>query len=301
MSISLINIQFTAREYLDELTHSKLVILEKRCLDHDKTALKLELDYKLAHGREANQTTEDLNEFMAWDGDTLVGYLGICEFGGSTMEVNGMVDPSYRNKGIFKQLYKQVAAEQQKRSPHSLLLLSDRKSESGQGFIQSVGASYGHSEYEMCIHDLQSYMATQEPTQSDIVLRKATNVDAMEITRQNSIYFGGDAEDAETMLPEEQEKRGLTVYLAVLDGGVIGKVNLQLIGDTGAIYGLGVLPEYRGKGFGRGILMRALAVFSEKNAQVVFLQVAAQNETALQLYLSCGFEKTSIMDYFKVG
>ncbi len=300
MSMIFTNIHFTAREYLDELTYSQLVILEKKCLDHDQTTLKLELDYKLAHGREANQTTQNLNEFMAWDGEVLIAYIGIGCFDGVTMEVNGMVDPIYRIKGIFKGLYQQVMIEKQKRLPRSLLLLADRKSESGQGFIQSTGAAYLHSEYEMYIYQFQSFMATAKLVETEITFKKATNKDALEITKQNSIYFGSDQGDDQVVVPEDEEKRGMTIYLAMLNDRVIGKVNLQTHGDTGAIFGLGVLPDYRGKGYGRAILQKSLEVFLAQGAETVFLQVAAENETALQLYLSCGFEKTSIMDYFEV-
>lgn len=300
MSISLNNIHFTAQEYLDELTYTQLVILEKKCLDHDKTALKLELDYKLAHGREANQSTEDLNEFMAWDGEALVGYIGIGCFDGVTMEVNGMVDPSYRKNRIFKQLYQQVTEEIQKRSPRSVLLLSDRNSNSGQGFIRSTGATFLQSEYEMYIRKFKQFMGSRKTVPSNIVFRKATNKDALEITKQNSIYFGSDQGDDQVVVPEDEEKRGMTIYLAELNDRVIGKVNLQIHGDTGAIFGLGVLPDERGKGYGKAILLKSLELFLAQGAEAVFLQVAAENETALQLYLSCGFEKTSIMDYYEL-
>ncbi|ABR50794.1 GCN5-related N-acetyltransferase [Alkaliphilus metalliredigens QYMF] len=102
------------------------------------------------------------------------------------------------------------------------------------------------------------------------------------------------------ILPEEEEKRGMTIYLAEKDQQIIGKVNLQLSTKIGGIYGLGVLPEYRGKGFGRAILMMAIEKLKEANAGEVMLQVAAENANALNFYKSCGFMETSIMDYYKI-
>ncbi|OAH63747.1 hypothetical protein AYJ66_17305 [Dietzia cinnamea] len=102
------------------------------------------------------------------------------------------------------------------------------------------------------------------------------------------------------ILPEEEEKRGMTSYLVEKDGQIIGKVNLQLTSKLGAIFGLGVLPEHRRKGYGRALLLLAIEKLKEANAKEIMLQVAAENSNALKLYQSCGFEETSTMDYFEL-
>jgi ribosomal protein S18 acetylase RimI-like enzyme len=60
-----------------------------------------------------------------------------------------------------------------------------------------------------------------------------------------------------------------------------------------------VLPEYRGRGFGRELLLKGIAKLKEANAREIMLQVAAGNDRALGLYQSCGFVETSVMDYYK--
>ena len=102
-------------------------------------------------------------------------------------------------------------------------------------------------------------------------------------------------------MSEEEEKRGIFIYLAVKDGVVIGKVNLQLSNGLGGIYGLGVLPEERGKGYGRATLRLAVQKLIEAGAGTVYLQVLTDNEKALTLYQSCGFETRSVMDYYVIG
>ena len=64
--------------------------------------------------------------------------------------------------------------------------------------------------------------------------------------------------------------------------------------------GLGVLPEHRGKGLGRAILLRAIEKLREAGVRDVLLQVESENANALGLYESCGFARTSTMDYFKM-
>lgn len=268
--------------------------LQERCIAHDGTALKLEMDYKLGVAGGKNGV-EDINEFMYFDGERLIGYIGICSFGGP-WEVNGVVDPEYRGQGVFAKLFELVQAEAKRRNAGGMLLLSDRQSDLGQKFIAKTGAKYNHSEYEMYLKG--------EPVllDSGLSFRKATNADAMEIARQNAIYFNDELEmeinPEDMILPEEEEKRGMTCYLVEKDGEIVGKVNLQLTSKVGAIFGLGVLPEHRRKGYGRGLLLLAIEKLKEAEAKEIMLQVAAENANALNLYKSCGFVETSTMDYY---
>jgi ribosomal protein S18 acetylase RimI-like enzyme len=140
-----------------------------------------------------------------------------------------------------------------------------------------------------------------------VSLRKAANADAREVARQNAIYFevrrDRESEEADfehTILPEEEEKRGMTIYIAEKDRQIIGKVHLQLIHCIGGIYGLGILPEYRGRGLGRALLLEAIEKLKDANADKIMLQVEAKNAKALGLYKSCGFRETSVMDYYEL-
>lgn len=281
--------------------------LQDLCVRDDHTSLKLELDYKLGVNSGIDSAgIQQINEFMYFDGNELIGYMGICNFGGpnTPIEVNGMVHPEYRRQGVFKTLSSHVMKEWRCRSPISMLLLSDRKSEAGQAFIQATGARYHHSEHEMYLR--KNRLEINNDLES-ITFRKATNADAREIDMQNAIYFGDKPSEEETstpqeglILPEEEEKSGMTTYLAEVDQQVIGKVHIQLSAGIGGIYGLGVLPEYRGKGYGRTLLLKAIDKLKEANAGDIMLQVAVDNANALRLYQSCGFVETSTMDYYEL-
>lgn len=67
-----------------------------------------------------------------------------------------------------------------------------------------------------------------------ITFRKATNADVLEIHRQNAICFGDELGGEETndsrkgmIMPEEEEKRGMTIYLSEAGQQVIGKVHID--------------------------------------------------------------------------
>ena len=57
----------------------------------------------------------------------------------------------------------------------------------------------------------------------------------------------------------------------------------------GGIQNLGVVPECRGMGIGRALLMQALAGFFAVGAPRAFLEVTATNEPAVRMYRSVGF------------
>lgn len=313
------------KETIDYDDYNFINKLQEQCIHEDQTVLKLELDYKLGAPAENSKASsiKNINEFMYFDGQQVIGYIGICDFGGagSPIEVNGMVHPQYRRQGIFKTLSELAIAESKRRNSGNMLLLSDRKSISGQKFIKRTGAQYKHSEYEMYLKE--DNIESLQRKSCGITLRKATNADACEIARQNKIYFSDEFQDFQNItndaesdsisaeaesiianesmiLPEEEEKRGITTYIAEKNQQIIGKVHLQLTSGIGGIYGLGVLPEHRGIGFGRAILTIAIEKLKHENAREVMLQVAAENSNALNLYKSCGFVETSTMDYYEM-
>lgn len=57
----------------------------------------------------------------------------------------------------------------------------------------------------------------------------------------------------------------------------------------GAIQNLGVMPLHRGRGLGKGLLVRALHGFRRAGLGRAGLEVTAQNDAAVRLYRSLGF------------
>lgn len=290
------NLYIKLKERLNENDYKDINTLEKLCIERDKVALKLEIDYKLSRAKGKGDTLKNLNEFMCYYDNQLIGYAGIGQFGGTDLEVNGMVHPDYRRRGIFTRLISLAKDEWKKREGTKLLLLSDNKSVSGQAFIKVTGASFYNAEYEMFLKNDPK----ENSKPKHVVLRKATNKDARDIEFQNSMYFNTPMREENIPMPEEEEKCGTTTYLAEINNKIIGKVNVGISEGTGGIFGLGIMTEYRGKGYGRELLILAIEKLQEKSPEHIMLQVAAKNSNALNLYKSCGFQETSTMDYFEI-
>ena len=292
---------------------SEINSLKEQCELLGEVALKLELPYKLAaHGKIEDRVSFDFNErktawedyrlnhdyhygdFLCMEGEHLVGYIGICNFGNMPIEVNGMVAPDYRRKGIFSKLFDYVCVEWHQLDNQGMLLLTNKDEPSGQGFVNHQNGDYSHTEYEMIL-DLNKY---QDIFKENITLRLAKNQDVQEIAYQNSLYNFCDYDEALTLKPEVEAERGMFIYMAIHQHKIVGKVHIQIDGGSGGIFGLGVVPSYRKRGFGRIILQRAIDLILDKSIKHIYLQVEASNQNALDLYTSSGFHIVSAMDYF---
>jgi len=95
-------------------------------------------------------------------------------------------------------------------------------------------------------------------------------------------------------------------FLVATDDAVLG----YIVGDrvmnrrmaVGHIKNLAVHEEYRGQGVGRALLGRGIDVLTEQGVEALKLEVRAENERALELYHSCGFEhRATIEGYYEDG
>ena len=105
--------------------------------------------------------------------------------------------------------------------------------------------------------------------------------------RQLMEYISGHDQfvpSATWLLVCEADERGQPVDCGTVQG-------LGPVLDWGAIQNVGILPEHRGRGLGRALMLKALRGFQEFGLNQVSLEVTAANESAVQLYSSLGFRR----------
>lgn len=273
------------KERTDKSDFNDINNLNNACIDYDKIHLKLEIDYKLSNGEKYGNNMNKINEFMFYDDNKLVGYAGICDFGGDEIEVNGMVHPEYRRRGIFTRLFSLVKDEFNKRDSKGMLLLSDNNSIGGISFIKRITDDYHHSEYDMNL-DMD---VIHKENFDNLVFRKAAKEDITKIAGENLKFFNDN--DIDGILFD-------STYVLETGNVIIGRVRLEIVDNIGGIYGLEILPEFRGKGYGRELLIRSINKLKESKVNAINLQVETKNNNALNLYKSCGFKVNYTMDYY---
>ena len=297
-------------EYITQSEYDQINRLMDIICKQEGINLKLELDYKLHLCNLADKNQEiqsdKKREFLYYIEDTLVGYLGISCFDGVTGELCGMTHPIYRKQGIFHRLLALATNECKHSDFKQLLILADGSSESGMSFLKANSSSYAHSEYRMkrsSSPESRFEHGTEQLTNEAVRLRPACKTDEKMLARFNAILFDEESEeeDGEYMTPtlEEQPENSKT-YLIELNGSSIGKINVEYDGSYAFIFGFGILPEYREKGYGRRGLTETLRLIEAQGVTVIELDVVCTNKNALGLYQSCDFAEQSVMNYYNL-
>ncbi len=283
------------KQWISEDDYRAITELQNICTQRKKLFMKLELELKFMLPKPNNTISLDyVNEFLCYSDDLLIGYLGIFNLGGDTAELTGMVHPHYRRRGVFTKLYQLAMEECSRRKFRNILLTCDRRSASGQAFLSFTGATRSFSEHIMELKEHLPYS-----NRNDITLRRASNMDTETIMRINYACFGMTGFTG--IMPEKEAEMNRITYMIEQKSSVIGKIRTEIYGHNGTISGFGILPEYRGKGYGEQALKAAIDILCKKGITNIGLQVDAENKKAVCLYKSCGFVKESILDYFMPG
>jgi len=134
----------------------------------------------------------------------------------------------------------------------------------------------------------------------DIILRLATDDDVPALRRLVNAAYGELADRGlnytGTFQDEEitrERMQGNDVYLASLGEKLIGTISLELQDeDQPLLYisQLGVLPEHKGQGIGRKLLLWAETVARTKGASRLQLDTAVPAVHLVSLYQSLGYE-----------
>ncbi len=98
--------------------------------------------------------------------------------------------------------------------------------------------------------------------------------------------------DATWLIVYQPQNTYYSEYCATIQG----LVNAD---GCGAIQNVGVVPRHRGKGLGHALLALALAGYQRFGLTRADLEVTAENERALHLYKSVGFQSVQVL--FKVA
>lgn len=262
--------------------------LEGRVVAHDGGRLKLEW------GVLRERPPDAVSDVLAWDGAALVGFLGIYAFG-SEPELAGAVDPGYRRRGLGSVLLAR-GRELLGRSSHATaLLVTPRATESGRRFAEVKGATFAHAEHHMELDCLQARSPAPRPSTRGLAIRQATVFDRAPVGVLMEDAFGGAAAAASSTGPHD------LAFVAERGGTVVGAFRLDVDGQVAGVYGLTVRADLRGQGIGRAVLYQVSLEARRRGLTTVTLEVDLDNEHALGLYTSVGFQLRTTEDYFRLA
>ncbi len=262
--------------------------LERRVIAHDGGRLKLE--WGVIRERPAGE----VNDLLVWSGGSLVGYCGLHQFGGEP-ELAGAVDPAWRRHGIGSSLLARALELVGERGRTRVLLVTPTATETGRRFALARGATLDHSEHHLELGGRPEGPPAAGPSAAALRIRLARDDegDRREIVSILEAGFGQGAYAGQAGPTD-------LVLVAERGGVAVGTVRLDLGGEPAGIYGLAVRPDVRGQGIGRAILYETCLEARRRGARRLTLEVETDNDHALGLYTSVGFELRTTEDYFAV-
>ncbi len=241
-------------------------------------------------------------EFLYYDNGRLVGCIILDSFGSEEKELQGMVHPDYRRKGIFSRL---VAATKEAGVQHGvqrLIFVVERAAQSGQHFVAAIGAQYDFSEHEMVLETFHDRMDFDER----LNFRKAYDSDLDLYVSIMADSFGDPEERIRPWVTHLLHDSQCRLYVATFGEAQlgckepVGCLRLHEENDSIGIYGFGVRPDYRRRGYGRQMLEEVVREVQGQSQKQITLEVDIDNENALGLYRSVGFVERTTYDYYNL-
>ncbi|MEU4243392.1 GNAT family N-acetyltransferase [Actinoplanes sp. NPDC026619] len=267
---------------LPPATLDAIADLERRVVAADGGRLKLEWN-ALRH-----RSGQDVEDILWWDGERLLGFLGIYAHSAPTLELAGMVDPAARQRGIGGALLDAALRVCQEREHADVLLVVPRSSAGGRALAERRNGRLDHSEHALELLGEPTEVAA-DPR---ITLRAGVPADHQTVQELMRLGFGWApptaGNDPHTLVVER-------------DGQVIGSVRLLPEEGLAGVYGFVVHPDLQGRGIGRDVLHRLCVMARADGAASVHLEVATDNDRALNLYTSLGFRPVITEDYYAIG
>ena len=245
---------------------------------------------KLEWGALRRRSGDRVEDLMWWEGDRLLGFLGIYGFD-SSPELAGMVSPDARRRGIGAALLDAALPLCRERSDRRPLLIVPRPSAAGKRLALRRGGVLDHSEHALVL----SGDPTTGSHEQAITLRSAAVADLPLVSRLLELGFG---EPAPAGLAERLDLPRERTAIVELDGSAVGTLRIRRDGNDAGIYGFVIDPSWQGRGIGRAALRQACDQLRAEGAQRIRLEVDVENDRALTPYTSVGFTPTITEDYF---
>jgi mycothiol synthase len=249
--------------------------LRRACEAAEPLDLKVELD-------EADHLDRPIH-FLAIAGDEVVGYAGLTD--DDDAESCGMVDPSWRHRGIATALLAEVRGAAASLKRDSILGICEDAAPVGIAWMHRLGATLESAERRMVV-SLGSEAGLRAGTDSPLEIRPATEADHPTVV---------------ALIREEFSDHPGERRFVGLDGGeLVGTLRVTESARRTMIYGFVIDERRRGTRLGTRMLGAVMARLRADGVLEVGLEVDPENTPAVRLYERFGFETVTTYRYMRL-
>jgi ribosomal protein S18 acetylase RimI-like enzyme len=168
----------------------------------------------------------------------------------------------------------------------SLRIMSDLRSESMNELYLESGCIKGQTTFEMRLNP--SKLPKNMPSKLNI--REVTIEDLEAISKIGSEAFSTSYDEELQYNSNNFKDEDTKIYVGMKGSEIIGVISKKITGSRSSIADLAVSSKHRRRGYGREILMKVVSSLDFDYGNYVRLAVVTENDHALNLYKSSGFE-----------
>lgn len=263
--------------------------LEQICKDQDNLKGSIFVDTTMNFNQEMNSI------FLMYDGNQLISLLTMFVPTQHEAEITALTLPSHRGKGYFKKLLSKAVEELIKYEIPEVLFVLESQSITGKHVITHLAAQYDFTEYSMRLDD-RKYV----PLASNrLKYLKPSEEDLKRLIDTSMRIFEDSYEDAQSMILNNFQSVTRDQYLGILNGELIGMGSSSRDGDEVSIFGFGITPEFRSKGYGYDLLQLIVEHLRQSGIREIVIEVDSNNTHAFNLYQKFGFQIETAFEYYR--
>jgi len=235
------------------------------------------------------------NDYAVYEGETLIGYLMLFPYLPNEYEVNALVHPDYRKRGVFTALLETAKQDATANGCEAFTFVIDREAKSGKAVLDHFGATYQFSEYNLVLKKAELFLKPNEVT-----LREATPEDRSLIIATLSEAFG-DPVDVTENIYQQIDTPDRVTYIGEVDGKAVGVIRALLTGeDAASIHAFGVKAGEQGNGYGTKMLKQMVQQLFRMGRTKLELDVETENKAALEIYKRAGFAVNGGYEFYMI-
>ena len=216
------------------------------------------------------------------------------------VEVAILVYPNHRRQGIARALYGSFETETASYPIESVTFQTERVFlERHPEFASNWGLVEDEETETWLGRDRTPY---ELDPRSDVEVRLAEPSYLEAIARLHHQTFSDEMESLEVShryISEALKDPDSLLYILLKDGQAVGVCTVDVSGTSNYLYGLAVVEDYRGKGYGSYLAKSLVNKLIEQNDKAFQIAVEDSNVGAKRLYEKIGFVKQTQVVYLK--
>ncbi|HZK83305.1 MAG TPA: GNAT family N-acetyltransferase [Desulfosporosinus sp.] len=263
--------------------------LEQICKAQDNLTGSIFVDTTMNFSEEMNSI------FLIYEGNQLISLLTMFAPTQHEAEITALTLPSHRGKGYFMKLLSKAIKELIKYDIPEVLFVFESQSITGKHVSTHLTAQYDFTEYSMRLDD-RKYVPL---VSNRLKYLKPSKEDLKRLVNTSIRIFEDSYKDTKDMFVNIFNSDTRDQYLGILNDEIIGMGSSSRDGDEVSIFGFGITPEFRSKGYGYELLHLIVEQLRQSDIREIVIEVDSNNTHAFNLYQKFGFTIETAFEYYR--